>query len=67
MQAFHYINGGAVVKAFRKNAVKKKVGKNKTKATYTLKKNTTYYIRMRYVGKDGVSKWTKVKKVKTKK
>ena len=54
-------------KAFRKNAVKKKVGKNKTKATYTLKKNTTYYIRMRYVGKDGVSKWTKAKKVKTKK
>ena len=54
-------------KAFRKNAVKKKVGKNKTKATYTLKKNTTYYIRIRYVGKDGVSKWTKAKKVKTKK
>ena len=52
MQAFHYINGGAVVKAFRKNAVKKKVRKNKTKATYTLQKNTTYYIRIRYVGKD---------------
>ena len=54
-------------KAFRKNAVKKKVRKNKTKATYTLQKNTTYYIRIRYVGKDGVSKWTKAKKVKTKK
>ena len=67
MQAVHYINGGAVVKAFRKNAVKKKVRKNKTKATYTLQKNTTYYIRIRYVGKDGVSKWTKAKKVKTKK
>ena len=46
---------------------KEKLIQKETKAKYTLKKNTTYYIRIRYVGKDGVSKWTKAKKVKTKK
>ncbi len=44
----------------------KKVGKKKTKVTLKLKRKTKYYIRVRYVGADGVSKWSKVKKVKTK-
>ena len=43
------------------------VGKKKTKATLMgLQRKTVYYVRVRYVGADGVSKWSKVKKVKTK-
>ena len=38
----------------------------KTKLTLKLKKKTTYYVRVRYVGADGYSNWSKVKKVKTK-
>ena len=47
------------------NSVTKKVGRKKTKITLKLKKKTTYYIRVRYVGSDGVSEWSGVKKVKT--
>lgn len=46
--------------------VSKMVGKKKTKAVLKLKKKTTYYVRVRYVGSDGVSAWSKVKRVKTK-
>ena len=43
------------------------VGNKKTKATLMgLQRKTVYYVRVRYVGADGVSKWSKVKKVKTK-
>ena len=44
------------------------VGKNKTKAAITgLKQNTIYYVRVRYYDGIGYSKWSGVKKVKTKK
>ena len=56
-------------KKFKKNVKTKRLAKSKTKIVLTLKTNTTYYIRLRYVGNDKkiVSKWTKPKKVKTKK
>ena len=54
-------------KTFTKNVRTKKVGRKKTKAKLKLRKNTTYYIRVRYAGKSGFSKWSKVKKIKTKK
>lgn len=57
----------ATDRAFKNVVADKKVGKNKTKVVLKLMKKTTYYIRTRYIGKDGVSKWTKVKAVKTKK
>ena len=43
------------------------VGKSKTSAAVkVLKKNTTYYIRIRYFDGTGYSKWS-TKKIKTKK
>ena len=51
---------------FEQNPVIKMVGKSKTKVVLKLKRKTTYYIRVRYVGKDGFSNWSKVKRVKTK-
>ena len=47
----------------------KNLGKKKTKATFKkLQKKTVYYVRVRYTdGAGGVSNWSKVKKVKTKK
>lgn len=54
-------------KGFKKNVKMKSVGKKKTKVTLKLQKKTTYYIRVRYKGSDGFSRWSKVKKVKTKK
>ena len=44
----------------------KTVSKKKTKATLSLQRKTQYYIRVRYVGSDGVSNWGAVKAVKTK-
>ena len=52
--------------SFKERVINKRLGKKKTKATLRLEKKTIYYIRVRYVGKDGVSKWSKKKKVKTK-
>ena len=57
----------ATNKAFTKDVNTKKISKTKTKVTLKLKKKKTYYVRVRYFGKDGFSKWSKVKKVKTKK
>ena len=54
-------------KGFKKNVKMKSVGKKKTKVTLKLQKKTTYYIRVRYKGSDGFSRWSKVKRVKTKK
>ena len=54
-------------KAFKQNVKTKTVGKKKTKVTLKLQKKTTYYIRVRYKGANGFSKWSKVKRVKTKK
>jgi hypothetical protein len=51
---------------FKNIAANKKVGKNKTKAVLKLERKTTYYVRVRYVGKKGYSKWSKRKRVKTK-
>ena len=63
------VDAGGNVTALKKGTavITAKVGKKKTAVTLKLKKKTTYYIRVRYVGKDGVSKWSKMKKVKTKK
>ena len=44
----------------------KTVGKKKTKAVLKLQRKTQYYVRVRYVGSDGVSNWGAVKGVKTK-
>ena len=44
------------------------VGRNKTKAVIKgLKKNTVYFVRVRYYDGKGYSKWSKVKKIRTKK
>lgn len=51
---------------FKQNVKTKTVGKKKTKVTLKLQKKTTYYVRVRYKGSNGFSKWSKVKKVKTK-
>ena len=53
-------------KGFTQNPVTKKVGKSKTKMVLKLQKKKTYYIRVRYVGSDGYSNWTKPQKVKIK-
>ena len=50
---------------FGKNVKSERVDKDQTKVVLKLKKKTTYYIRVRYVGKGIVSKWTKAGKVKT--
>ena len=52
--------------AFTQNVKSKKLGKNATSVSLKLKKKTTYYFRVRYVGADGCSNWSKAKKVKTK-
>ncbi len=52
-------------KNFKKDVKTKKVSKTKTKINLKLSRKTTYYIRIRYVGKDGYSKWS-TKRVKTK-
>ena len=54
-------------KKFKKKAVIKSVGKDKAKVTLKLKKQKTYFVRIRYLGTKGFSKWSAVKKVKTKK
>ena len=54
-------------KAFKQNVKTKTVGKKKTKATLKLQKKTTYYVRVRYKGSNGFSKWSAMKKVTTKK
>ncbi len=51
---------------FKQNVSSKRVGKKKTKVTLKLQRKTTYYVRVRYVGADGVSVWSPVKTVKTK-
>ena len=50
-----------------KNIVKTvSIEKNKTKVKLKLPGQTSYYVRVRYVGADGVSAWSKVKKATTK-
>lgn len=50
----------------KETTVTKPVGKKKTKAVLKLQRKKTYYVRVRYIGSNGVSKWSRVKKVKTK-
>ena len=50
---------------FQNIVATKNVGKKKSKTVLKLGRKTTYFVRVRYVGADGVSKWSKVKKVKT--
>lgn len=52
--------------AFKQDVVNKSVGKNKTKVVLKLQKKKTYYIRVRYVGNGGVSRWSGVKVARTK-
>ena len=52
--------------AFEQNVGVKQVAKNKVDTTLKLEHKTEYYVRVRYVGADGVSRWSKVKKVRTK-
>ncbi len=51
---------------FQTIVMTKAVKKNKTEVTLKLKRKTTYYIRVRYVGYNGYSNWSKIKRVKTK-
>ena len=51
---------------FKQNVKTKSVGKKKTKVTLKLRKKTTYYVRVRYKGANGFSKWSKEKKAKVK-
>ena len=58
----------ATDKAFKNIVKTTTAGKNKTKAAIKgLKKNTTYYVRVRYYDGTGYSAWSSVKKIKTKK
>lgn len=54
-------------KNFQLGVTIKLLGKKKTKVKLTLQKKTTYYVRVRYKGSNGFSKWSAVKKVTTKK
>ena len=51
---------------FKQNLGTKTIGKKKTKVKLKLERKTQYYVRVRYVGVDGVSAWSMVKMVKTK-
>ena len=53
------------VKHMIPNAKIKKVKKTKNSAAVKLEYNK-YYFRLRFIGKNGVSKWSKVKEVKVK-
>ena len=44
-----------------------KLGKTKKTWKFKGKKKKTYYVRVRYVGKEGVSRWSKTAKVRIKK
>ncbi len=49
---------------FMTNVVSKKVGKGKTSTKLKLQRKSVYYIRMRYVAKDGgFSNWSNKKRV----
>jgi hypothetical protein len=51
---------------FTENCKVKRVGKKKTSVTLKLKRKTTYYFHVRYIGNGGTSKWSKTKSVKIK-
>ena len=51
---------------FKKAVLSKKVKKSKTKAVFSLSRKKTWYFRIRYIGTKGVSRWSKVSKIKVK-
>ena len=52
---------------FEQNPVTRELGKKKAKVLLAgLQRQTIYFVRVRYVGNEGVSNWSKVKRVKTK-
>lgn len=51
--------------SFVQNTVTKMVSRNSTKVTLRLQKKMTYYIRVGYVGSNGVSNWSRVRRVRT--
>lgn len=51
---------------FRQNTVTRSVGKNKTKITLKPGRNSVFYIRVRYRGNNGVSRWSSRKRVRIK-
>ena len=53
-------------KKFKKAVISKKVKKSKTKAVFSLTRKKTWYFRIRYIGTKGVSRWSKVGKIKVK-
>ena len=53
----------AADRAFSRNVKTKAVGRTKTKAVLKLRKKGVYYIRVRYRGKDGVSRWSGIRRV----
>ena len=51
---------------FKKNRKSWTIGKKKTSVSLQkLKRKTTYYVRVRYIGNGSASKWSKTKRVKT--
>ncbi len=51
---------------FLQDVTVRRIGKKKNKVILKLQRKTTYYIRVRYVDSEGVSDWSKVKRVRTK-
>ena len=52
---------------FEQNPVTRELGKKKAKVLLAgLQRQTIYFVRVRYVGDDGISNWSKVKRVRTK-
>lgn len=49
---------------FAKTVISKKVKKSKTKAVFSLTRKQTWYFRIRYIGTKGVSRWSKVGRIK---
>jgi hypothetical protein len=52
--------------AFEQNVGVMQVKKDKVDVTLKLEHKMEYYVKVRYVGSDGVSRWSKVRKVCTK-
>lgn len=53
-------------KTFAQNVHNKGVGRSKAKTKLTLQRKNIYYVRIRYVGYNGFSNWSKVKRLRTK-
>ena len=56
----------AIDHGFKTIVADRNIKKSKAKIALKLQNKKTYYIRVRYIGKDGVSNWTRPKRLKTK-